>query len=115
VAGRPVEKGGGSVPPVATLLRKSPVWAYEYEWRLIVPLARTDETRHGPGGEPIHLLRFPPAAIRTVVLGARLPDAQAAGIVSRIRGDRRWQHVAIRRARLSPTEFRLDLTEAEPK
>jgi hypothetical protein len=108
VAGHPVEKGGGTIP-VATLLRKSPEWAYEREWRLIVRLARTDETHHGPGGEPIHLLRFPEAAIQTVVLGARLPDAQVAAIASRIRSDRRWQHVAIRRARLSPTEFRLVL------
>jgi hypothetical protein len=98
-----------ALPPVETLLRKSTDWVYEREWRLLVPLARGHNTRLEPrSGDSIHLLRFPKAAIRTLLLGARLTDTQVADIATRVRRDQRWQHVAIRRTRLSARKFELE-------
>jgi hypothetical protein len=107
VAGHPLEKNGPI--RVDTLLRKSPDWDYEKEWRLLVPLTRVHQTRqNGPAGQAIHLLCFPEAAIRTLVLGARITDMQVADIVARIRGSQRWQHVTVLRAALSANEFALE-------
>jgi hypothetical protein len=98
----------GAPPPVETLLRKSPDWAYEREWRLLVPLAKAHEThRDSPTGEAVHLLCFPESAIRSIMLGARLTDNQVADISTRIHNDQRWKQVSVFRARLSATEFAL--------
>ena len=107
VAGYPLN--GKERVPVQTLLRKSPEWAYEKEWRLLVPLARSDETRTMRAGqERIHLLRFPDSAIRALVLGARLADAQVAEVAIRVRKNPQLKHVAIHRAELSALDFALE-------
>jgi len=107
VAGHRI-KSDDAPPPVATILRKSLEWAYEKEWRLLAPLARAHPAPEpDAAGHIVSLLPFPETAIRAVLLGARLTDAQIAQIVARIRGDQRWQHVTIWRAVLHAREFRL--------
>jgi signal transduction histidine kinase len=107
VAGHPI-KNDDALPPAATILRKSPEWKYEKEWRLLAFLARARQAPERMAGQIVHLLPFPETAIRALLLGARLKDAQVAQIVERIRGDQRWQHITLWRAVLSAREFRLE-------
>jgi Protein of unknown function (DUF2971) len=62
-------------------LEKQSQWAYEREWRMIVPL-----DSHQPIDSsvvvPVHLLDFPPAAVRSVVVGYRSSDQFAAEVES---------------------------------
>jgi hypothetical protein len=109
VAGHPITNDDAR-PPVATILRKSLEWAYEKEWRLLAPVARAHPApARDAAGHIVYLLPFPETAIRAVLLGARLTDAQVAPIVARIRGDQRWQHVTVCRAVLDAREFRLEM------
>jgi hypothetical protein len=108
VAGHRI-KNAAAPPPVATILRKSREWDYEKEWRLLAPLARAHAApERDPAGHIVYLLPFPETAIRAVLLGARLTNAQAVQIAARIREDQRWQHVTIWRALFHEREFRLE-------
>ena len=102
----------GQDPPVETLLRKHPDWAYEKETRLIVPLAGADEViRSETGKDAVYLLRFPETAVRVLILGARIDDKQAEAMVRQVRQQNQWGHLRVFRTRLSESEFALTFDE----
>jgi hypothetical protein len=105
---------GKAVPP-ETLLRKHPAWAYEKETRLIVRLEHADEVRGRDAGEEVlYLLRFPPTAVRVLVLGARVGEKQAEAVMRQVRHQNRWGHLRVFWARLSESEFALTFEEVSP-
>lgn len=92
---------------VLALLTKSPQWAYEQEWRMVLPLERS--ARQLAGGS-VHLFEFPVEAIRGLVLGCRMPDARRQEIVDLVTGDARYAHVLVQHARQHPERYALRLT-----
>lgn len=103
-----------AVPP-ETLLRKHPAWAYEKETRMIVQLEHADEVRRSDAGEKVlYLLRFPPTAVRVLVLGARVGEKQAEAVMRQVRHQNRWGHLRVFWARLSESEFSLTFEEVSP-
>jgi len=102
----------GQDPPVETLLRKHPDWAYEKETRRIVPLVRADGVIPSEAGkDAVYLLRLPETAVRVLILGARIDDKQAEAMVRQVRHQNRWGHLRVFRARLSESEFALTFDE----
>lgn len=63
---------------VATLLTKCVDWQYESEWRLILPLSMGNKSL----SSDIVTLAFPPSAVRSIILGFRMPIDLRKRIVS---------------------------------
>lgn len=108
IAGHQVKEG--QLPPLETLLRKHPDWAYEDEWRLVVSLERADKVKRVPNREPIFLLRFPEGTIAALILGARVDADQVTRVYATMMAER-WQHARLFRARLSENHFALQFVE----
>lgn len=56
--------------PQAAFISKTTDWAYEREWRLYIKNGEADLTV-GNADDPIQLLKFPPAAVDRIILGAK--------------------------------------------
>jgi hypothetical protein len=86
-------------------LVKSPEWAYEREWRMILPAADAIEVVND-GTQEVLLFDLPENAVREVVLGCRASET-TANAVRAILTRTEYQHVALRRARLHRELFQL--------
>jgi len=88
------------------LFVKSYAWAYEREWRLARRLEGADRiiSNQVP---PIYLFRYPFEALRNVVLGCRMLDADRAIILKLIRTT--VPHVQVLQAELDLAQYRLNL------
>ena len=68
------------------LLRKSSLWKYEQEARIIVDLRNTDRTHEvDRNGYPIHLFSIPNEAVATVYCTERTPESAIEKIEERLR------------------------------
>lgn len=77
---------------------KKAIWAYEEEWRMIVPL-RTADRVIGEGVGAIHLFDLPSSAVRGVILGTH-STPELLSSIRRIREARsELRHLQIRQAR----------------
>jgi len=85
-------------------LAKSDHWAYEREWRMAVPLDSADETVRA-GGRTVHLFRFPPEALKAVVVGCRASEDTVSAISAAAGG----MGLPAFMARADERRFRLDL------
>jgi hypothetical protein len=79
---------------------KARYWEHEREWRAI----RVEEYP-----DPIHLVSFPPEAIKEVILGDRMCDSLQDLIATRLRGD--YKHVRL--YQLVPDKIRWVLKRAK--
>jgi hypothetical protein len=79
------------------LIRKSPEWTYEQEWRMLVPVSAATETVSGPDGE-IHLFEFPARCVTELIIGARSSSELQSAAVEIVASDSRYQHVHLRKA-----------------
>lgn len=86
-------------------LVKSPEWAYEREWRMILPAANAIEVVKD-GTQEVLLYDFPAEAVREVILGCRASEATTSEVRS-VLGRPEYRHVALRRARLHKELFQL--------
>lgn len=95
---------------VDVFLVKSGHWAYEREWRIFRALQEADEVIPA---EPysFHLFRFPPNALRSVILGARASSETEASIKEVLLANRELKHVRLRRARADDSHFLLRIEE----
>jgi hypothetical protein len=86
-----------SVDGDALLVTKGSQWAYEREWRMLVPL--NDATRSlTVGDDAIHLFALPPATLTGIVLGARASSATEATVHDVLDRRPELQHVRVTRA-----------------
>lgn len=91
--------------PNEILWRKQLPWAYEQEWRMIMPLAHADQTvRSNDSNDlPICLFKIPSSAISGITFGLRAAPAAIEQTRSIIRDDARWRHLFLHRRIRSPT------------
>ncbi len=68
-------------------LTKSEEWAYEKEWRVLLPLGgcevKAQDTRHGV---PVHVVRVPREATSRVILGCRMAPEARRVVIERAAG-----------------------------
>lgn len=80
---------------------KSKEWTYESEWQLF------DKTSHADVSDPFSLFKFDPAAVREVILGARMQKGVRTQILAILaRPD--YLHVNVRQAELHRSEYRVE-------
>lgn len=96
---------------VDVFLVKSGHWAYEREWRIFRALQESDSVIPA---EPysFHLFRFPPDALRSVILGARATSETKASIQEILLANRELKHVMLRRARADDSHFLLRIEDS---
>jgi hypothetical protein len=85
-------------------LAKSEHWAYEKEWRMAMLLDSADETVGTASGD-VRLFRFPPEALKAVVVGCRASENTLSDI-SVAAGE---MGLPVFMARADERRFRLDL------
>jgi Protein of unknown function (DUF2971) len=84
---------------VEFFLTKSDAWAYEFEWRMMVPLSASAVS---PGIDS-----FPAAILRAVTLGANSDLVYRQSVLEAL-ADSEFDHVKIRLAKLNSTSYALD-------
>lgn len=81
----------------ALLVTKGTQWAYEREWRMLVPLK--DATRSLPvGGDTVHLFAFPPEALKGIIIGAHATVEIEASLQNLLNDRPELRHVHLSRA-----------------
>ncbi len=89
------------------LLTKSIEWAYEDEWRMILPMQMAEEVFIHQG-EKVHLFPFPPDAVVEIILGARIPDNTRKRVREFMLGNSKYKHAVLQESRLDRKEFKLN-------
>jgi len=93
------------------LTTKSSEWSYEDEVRVFRSFSDVQPSiGKDQAGYPIHLIDFPPDALREVVLGARA-SRDLAQRIERALNSKAMNWVKIRQAALSDTDFALQISE----
>jgi hypothetical protein len=84
----------------ALLVTKGSQWAYEREWRMLVPLSGA--TRSMPvAGDTVHLFAFPPAALTGIIFGARASSETEIAVRNAISRRAELRHMRLTRAILN--------------
>ena len=84
----------------ALLVTKASQWAYEREWRMLVPL--NGATRSVPVvGDTVHLFALPPTALTGIILGARANFETETAVRNAISRRPELRHVRLTRAILN--------------
>jgi hypothetical protein len=75
--------------------RKSSVWFYENEYRVIRPLklATTQKPPPRPNGRPIYLFEFPADALTEVLFGVRTDETTKAVVRAHLKSEPKFSHV----------------------
>lgn len=81
---------------VKALCVKEAKWRHERERRMLVPVDPSSSDDHD---EPIHLISFPRAAVRSVIVGARASNDLTDAIKSILAGHPDYQHAKLKVAR----------------
>lgn len=89
------------------LFEKSPHWAYEHEWRAVLPLDKSDETPK-PG---VHLFRFDKSKVKSITFGCRAKEELKKEVIEIIRSDETYRHVRFYTARPSKYQHLLEFSE----
>jgi hypothetical protein len=90
------------------MLTKSEHWSYEREWRMMADLndATTSLSIHG---KTYHLFEFPSSCIKSVILGARMPQAIKARFLELISKNPMLAHVTCYQASTDDILFKLNI------
>lgn len=90
------------------MLTKSEHWSYEREWRMMADLgdATTTLTIHG---KTYHLFEFPSSSIKSVILGARMPQAIRARFLELLSDNPALAHVNCYQASTDDLLFKLNI------
>lgn len=97
------------VSGVALFDTKSADWAYEREWRLLIPLSDLPITPDAPSG--VHLVEFPVDSISAIILGIAATDEVRAGAVAFCS---RSPAVQLLEARLDDASYGIRLSPSAP-
>ena len=79
---------------------KSSKWAYESEWRMVLPLSDCSE-KIEKEPYPIHLFNFPPEAIASAILGIKMNEQHKAKIRATIENNPEFSHTELYKANLN--------------
>ena len=96
------------VEDFTAFLTKSIQWAYEAEWRLLMPLDQCTNVLN-KDGELIHLFDFPVSAITGVVLGARMSDERRQEIVATLKSLDIYSHIDLFEVEVDRECYRLNI------
>lgn len=116
VSERPIHPAMIELDAEAIFWTKNDPWAYEQEWRMVVPLEAPDrqpDRVFGEGEAAVHLFAFPPDAVQEVVLGCRAP----AALRTRLRellSEQRYAHVQLSQAVLDERRGTLSIDRMLP-
>lgn len=91
-------------------LTKGEDWAYEQEWRMMVPLADAT-TIYSQPPIPVHLFAFPKRTVRAVIVGARASEELWQGVSSIIANDPEYRSVKLMKARVDHVEYSVKVVE----
>ena len=90
-------------------LTKSYEWAYEQEWRMLLPLQNA--TKVIPNAiPPVHLFSIPKTALRRIAFGCRMTPERVQHISAAIRGLGEFQHLRLEQAHLHPRHYKLQFS-----
>lgn len=88
-------------------LRKHPIWSYEAELRMILPLDDCDKCENDKE-QKIWLSRIPAEALCAIVLGARISKAVDKFVRLLLARDHRWTHIKLFQAVLDEKNMALN-------
>lgn len=91
-------------------LTKAEDWAYEQEWRMMIPLAEATAVRPELP-IPVHLFAFPKRAVRAVILGARASEGLSQGVRTVIANDPEYRSVKLLQAHVDRAEYSIHIVE----
>lgn len=83
-------------------------WAYERERRFLVPV---DPNSHTGTGEPIHLIKFPMDAVRSVIIGSRAAPQTREAITTILGSSADYAHIRLRTAAISERSGDVELSD----
>jgi tetratricopeptide (TPR) repeat protein len=90
------------------VLYKSPDWAYENEWRLLLPLSEAANSDFTDAqGQPVHLFDVPPESVSSVIVGCRAPESLADELADLLLSDPRYAHTRLLVADEEPDRYAL--------
>jgi hypothetical protein len=89
--------------------RKSPVWSYEQEFRILAHPSRADRTIKGLDGHDVHLFKFPADSIKEVIIGYRASEEISGRIMGIVR--EKYPNASVSQAILDGKHFQLGIHE----
>lgn len=92
-------------------LIKSNDWAYEAEWRMLMPLSMASQ-KIGDGPDAIHLFKFPASIIKTIVLGCQMKEQKKLEVQEVLWSNSQYSHVKLKQARIDNTCYRISIGDA---
>jgi hypothetical protein len=95
---------------VELFFTKSSKWSYESEWRMVLPLSDFSE-KIEKEPYPIHLFKFPPEAIASVILGIKMNVQHKAKIRATIENNPEFLHIEFYKANLKETSFEISIAK----
>ena len=90
---------------------KSSDWAYEHELRIIANPEVADHHDRTSDGNHLYLYRFPPACLKEVIFGIRMPRDQREKITKLVK--ERYEGIKLFQAKLGAERFDLDIVQFE--
>jgi len=90
-------------------LTKSEAWAYESEWRMVVPLSDCETPLAG-----LQVQIFPKGCLSAVILGANVSTAQQNEVMQLLKTEPGLAGVELRRAKLNERAYNLDFEIVAP-
>lgn len=91
------------------LFTKSEEWAYEEEWRMLMPLKMASTTIESPESS-VHLFRFPSQAIRSVIFGCRIKKHTQEEILKALDTEE-MRHVKTYKSTINQQHYKIDCIE----
>jgi len=82
-----------------TFLTKDLEWAYEEEWRVLLPLENADRIEQLEP-YPVYLFGFPPDAVYSIILGYRMQEQKKMDIIETLKFSSDFSHVRIKQAKV---------------
>jgi hypothetical protein len=108
---RPQFRFLNEINKTGVFLTKSPEWEYEGEWRMVRTIEETDEILYPDDGGLIYLKSVPPAAIRSVILGAASSIGTQRRVLKAIQSNAQLSHVQVFKAEIDQRSFDLQIKE----
>lgn len=88
-------------------LVKSEDWAYEEEWRMLLPLAEANEVIPSKPHD-IHLFKLPICSIKSVIFGHRATENTKSIVSTILAGENDKSHIYLYQANIDDQEFKIN-------
>lgn len=91
-------------------LTKNIEWSHEKEWRILTPLQNADKIIETIMPS-VFLFKFPPEALRQVIVGKDMDKENVAKILHIIKSRKYMRHIEIKKAKLNIEKRKLDIID----